>query len=709
MTTWFLAYNTTDEPLRIDTDGRFIDGSGWTYAADDDPVTTELTSNGWVLNVPITFDPNDAPVGVDLAAFVAAGVVTFRNGGTWTPPPGPPPPGAMIVPLAGGDFDYSQVSYLGQLVNVGERGNAAVYLGDGVHSWDEGGGGELATSAQLEPVSNAVELLTAAGSIQQQNILNFNSSVLISRSGAYLGAGGGAAAAVGFLYGVEATILLLPTAPATNAHPELLQFGGAEVFNDYGGTGPALIAGNRQFVSITDAPTVTVPAGMPDDAIVKVRADLAPVAAQPTVDGKLMYLAGLWVDDDSIQHLFVGYGDYDTNTGPLDVISIDLSTGDMETQLAAWHTEAYNHIKVDPFNKWWIPSIDPRGSENATFATNAPSGTPQVVTVTPPAGMGPLVHCFDVTFIVNYVDGSPDGTTTVLACGARDMLVTDRHYVADGGMACVWQIDYDALLADDSTPWTEVMQSTIADDGMTTEDGFSRFYWFGDLDDLAGNHWIWMAHPSGGIFSGVCRKPDGTWHTLGAKTNFAAGVTELIPTFLDTGTASGMALPNPCPDGVAVCDRDGYGAPFFFIHGRDSGSTTNGYKYAWLGDTSPVPGVLNLRQSAGGFFNGEPLTFDPAATSLLAYSNPLSVLVSRWQFDGEVSDAGQLVLLATNGAANPSGVVWNRLKLPDVDETPAGPLHQLRPAPVTCFVDPTGVGLYLCDGTTIWGLPLAGG
>lgn len=84
--TWFLAYNRTKETVVVDRNGRTVQGRGFTYADDQDATAAQMLDNNVLQRVPITFDPTGTGVGIQYEAFVAAGEVVARNGGTWTPP-----------------------------------------------------------------------------------------------------------------------------------------------------------------------------------------------------------------------------------------------------------------------------------------------------------------------------------------------------------------------------------------------------------------------------------------------------------------------------------------------------------------------------------------------------------------------------------------------------------------------------------------------
>lgn len=56
--------------------------------------------------------------------------------------------------------------------------------------------------------------------------------------------------------------------------------------------------------------------------------------------------------------VYAGYGDYDANTGPIDVVSVDGVTGSYATAYASFDTEATWAMRVVD-GKLWLPAIDP--------------------------------------------------------------------------------------------------------------------------------------------------------------------------------------------------------------------------------------------------------------------------------------------------------------------------------------------------------------
>lgn len=168
------------------------------------------------------------------------------------------------------------------------------------------------------------------------------------------------------------------------------------------------------------------------------RADIPAIEAQPTLTGRTIVLS-LATDDGA----YLGSGDYDANTGEIDLIRV-APDGTVTTVLAAFDTEQVTHYR-ELLGAVWTTSVDPRGSNPASLATDH-GGTWHT---TPVQVDGLLaVHAFDVTT-------DPD---------TDDLLVTVQR---SPDTACVWRS------TDLGVTWTEDL-AHVADGG-----GFNRFYLFG--------------------------------------------------------------------------------------------------------------------------------------------------------------------------------------------------------------------------------------
>lgn len=165
------------------------------------------------------------------------------------------------------------------------------------------------------------------------------------------------------------------------------------------------------------------------------------VVAQPTLAGKQLR--------DFTPHngvMLMGYGDWNANTGPVDVIGYDLTTGTPVTLLTDCPTEAFDRIKVIG-GQAFIPFTDPTTSaNNGGFATDR-SGSWRNVLMHDQS----MIHCFDVIMIAGRMH----------LCGSNyDQSNTSLSY------ACVLQEQPDGS-------WTEVLRTASA-----TAEVAPRFYNF---------------------------------------------------------------------------------------------------------------------------------------------------------------------------------------------------------------------------------------
>ena len=188
------------------------------------------------------------------------------------------------------------------------------------------------------------------------------------------------------------------------------------------------------------------------------------VAAQPTEFGRTLNLLGV-MDDGTI---LLGYGDWNLNTGPIDLLGLDPDTGIVTTLVNDVPTENISEARKLNDGWWWLPSIDPTyqpmwTQDRASLVTNAPAGTWTVLPVTI-YGLPPMVHMFGVA-------QTSDGT--LHACGARRIMVSEGNtFNQEYGAAVVWKS------TDGGVTWTE----SLAYLGSGT-DGFLRFYGIGQVGD----------------------------------------------------------------------------------------------------------------------------------------------------------------------------------------------------------------------------------
>lgn len=87
--------------------------------------------------------------------------------------------------------------------------------------------------------------------------------------------------------------------------------------------------------------------------------------------------------------VLVGYGDWNANTGPMDVVGYDEVTGDPVTFLTGAPTEAFERIReID--GSLYLLWVDPLGADNVGgFTTNEGGAWHNVV-------VGPMIHTFDM-------------------------------------------------------------------------------------------------------------------------------------------------------------------------------------------------------------------------------------------------------------------------------------------------------------------------
>lgn len=144
----------------------------------------------------------------------------------------------------------------------------------------------------------------------------------------------------------------------------------------------------------------------------------------------------------------LSYGDLDTNTGPLDVVALDVTAQTIGAVEATLNTEQFCTVRVIG-GKIYAPYADPRGTNSdPTQGQYAVCGAPGSWTVV--TSVTGVTHAFDVA---ETVDG-------LWVCGSRD------------DVAVVWRS------TDDGATWGEALTVTTGPDG-------ARFYAFaqfgGDL------------------------------------------------------------------------------------------------------------------------------------------------------------------------------------------------------------------------------------
>jgi hypothetical protein len=148
----------------------------------------------------------------------------------------------------------------------------------------------------------------------------------------------------------------------------------------------------------------------------------APALAAETAAGKLI---NSFTYDPADGQVYVAYGDWNVNTGPIDIISFNLTSKAWTTHLSAFDTEAVQVMRKFG-NDLYVPGVDPQGNDGKLAVRS--SGTWSVKT------LPPMVHCFDVALV----------GTDIFVCGARTSGASGTGTVArstDGGATWTTVLD----------------------------------------------------------------------------------------------------------------------------------------------------------------------------------------------------------------------------------------------------------------------------
>ena len=172
-------------------------------------------------------------------------------------------------------------------------------------------------------------------------------------------------------------------------------------------------------------------------------------SAQVTASGKLIRDLGV-IDGE----IFMGYGDYGANTGPIHINPFNIASGEFEDSQLTVPTDALHTFRTIN-GKIYAPMFDPRLSWTADvgYAERANDGTWSN------QFEAPAIHVFDMTTLDGddlWMVGSSveeDGTTRRGGTAYRS---------ADGGTT--WSI----VMTDSSTPYNP--------------SGLERYYWIAELD-----------------------------------------------------------------------------------------------------------------------------------------------------------------------------------------------------------------------------------
>lgn len=255
------------------------------------------------------------------------------------------------------------------------------------------------------------------------------------------------------------------------------------------------------------------------------------VAAQPTGYGRRLGL-GPTLSDGSV---LLTYGDYDANTGPMDVLTVS-PTGDVTTLLDDLPTERIDRYRVLGDAVWSV-SIDPT-DDAVGFAVTNLGGTWHTIPVGV-AGLPVAVHLYDI---------AQDSGGDLLVCGARDL--SDAEGGADynggnSGTAFVWRS------TDDGATWAEDLAN------VSLTDGFNRFY---DFDRTSGALAVRKSDSSGWFVLGG----EG-WTAIGSVTVDQPSGVRVSAGRLIRADDTTATLPAPAyawttslaPDGaIWLCDGD---------------------------------------------------------------------------------------------------------------------------------------------------------
>jgi hypothetical protein len=181
----------------------------------------------------------------------------------------------------------------------------------------------------------------------------------------------------------------------------------------------------------------------------------APAAAQATTIGKGLTLGKLGA------RVYIGYGDWNANTGPITIGSIDRDDVAVTTELAGFMTEAVDEF-VEFDSKLWTPAIDPRGSPEAEYAVRSAAGvwSQSQRHATQPVFAG-VIHVLAMAAFGGRL----------FAAGAASGSVQDD--------AVIW------VTADSGVTWTESLRVPS-----TVSGKYKRFYWIGELNGkLYAEYW----------------------------------------------------------------------------------------------------------------------------------------------------------------------------------------------------------------------------
>ena len=205
--------------------------------------------------------------------------------------------------------------------------------------------------------------------------------------------------------------------------------------------------------------------------------------------------------------ILAGYGDWNANTGPVDVIGWDATTQQPVTHLSGIHSEAWDRVRIinghaylpftDPRNRGGGPGVDPGG-----FVTDR-TGTWGEVVIPPVAGEPTsFIHAFDVA-------ESPSGGR-LMVCGSA--FAPGSTVAQQLGQGVVWT-------ETGHGSWTRTLVGGVAH-------GDTRFYEF-------------RSPAPGRILVQASTEPHQTWETRDGLTWQSVAV----PTWVQSSTDPQPPLP----------------------------------------------------------------------------------------------------------------------------------------------------------------------
>lgn len=279
----------------------------------------------------------------------------------------------------------------------------------------------------------------------------------------------------------------------------------------------------------------------PDVELIDVTPDPMPpaITAQPTELGRAIRISVVTPSGD----LLLGYGDADTNTGPIDLIGYNPYTGETTTYLDDLPTEALGYFRTFSDGSLWTTSVDPQGTGNGFLVTNR-GGTWHTITVAIP----------DFTVAVHLYDLGETSDGRISVCGSRDILPSESDVTPeDEGMAIVWSS------GNGGVTWRE----DLAFIGART-DVYNRFWGFGRVGDrLVVSTSPHLDSPQGYYV----RNPSGVWSAQKTGASFCQYANMIpwgdgyflcgIPANVYTLDVSENLVATPLPDSTFGMAADG--------------------------------------------------------------------------------------------------------------------------------------------------------